>query len=1323
MATTSAGGLAQACPSCKTRITVRQEAVKAGVYKAECPSCYYPLEVRLLPTSSVTIPTTTAGASSALSFTLNGVPVNIDNPDPKMSLNEYIREVALLTGTKRSCQEGGCGACVVMMTPPGGSPVAVNSCLKPVCSVQGAQITTIEGIGSTRSSLHPIQAKLIATDGSQCGYCTPGVVMSMYSLLAANKNPTQQQVEHVLDGNICRCTGYRPILDAFQTFSQTSPSKAAKPVLRQSRASHVDLVRSSVNGTMWITPSTLEELFSTLQAHSKDIVRVVVGNTSTGIYKHNVADVLVDISKISDLTATATNASGVTVGAAVTIANLIETLLSSATSSPAFAVLASHLKLIANVPVRNAGSWAGNLMLTHDNPNFPSDIFTIMSSVGATLTVGAATSGGDYNQTTYSLWDFLQLDMTEKIIINMTIPFTTAPTNSEQHLQTYKIMPRHVNAHAYVNTGINLSIDKSSGVIRDIAIVYGGIADRAIQATQTAKMLTGKNLVDKGVLGDALRSLAAELRPNNHPVSASPAYRSALAVNLLFKACVNVMPQAKVDPRILSSLQPFARPISEGVVDFQINSQDAPVGLPISKKTADLQTTGEAKYIGDVSRGQGTLHMAFAVVETANAIISSIDISSAKVAPGVNNIFLKSDLPAGNQFYPSMIGDTGVLLLGEGDRTQFSGQAVAIVVASTQRLADDAAFLVNCEYSDQQPVILDIQSAIDAGSFFDNAPPPVQMGEDIKVALANSHTKLSGQVSCGSQYHFHMETQTCHVEPTEDGGLNVFSSTQSPDFTQREVSETTGLPANKIRVINPRSGGAYGGKISNSLPVAAACSIASRIANRPISCVLDINTNMKMMGKRHPFLCNYTIGCDADGKLQAVQLDYFANGGAYSTDTDGVMGMALTACDGAYFCPNWLVTPKLCKTNTPSNTWTRAPGCAPAIFIMESIMENIACTTGQDPEDVRQINMYSQGQKTPYGQTLQYCNLPTLWQQHMSTIDYAKMKSSVDDYNKANRFRKRGISIAPNKYGLSYGSMNFSALVTVCAHDGTVIVSHGGAESGQGINTKVAQVAARELGVDFTMVRIEQLDSLVNANQAPTGGSVTSEICCQAVINACGIISNRMQPVKSSTKGTWAQIVQHCFQQGIDMSARAWVNNSVQTSEPFHYNSYGILATEVEIDLLTGETSVLSTSMLFDCGDSLNPSIDIGQIEGALTMSMGYWLTEEIKHDPNTGLLLTDGTWEYKPPSVLDIPISMNTKLLANAPNPLGVLRSKATGEPPFCMGCNVISALRYAIKAARVEMQDTSSDFIVIDGPATCEKIQQLCKVTIDQLTQVTRK
>ncbi|XP_032242989.2 xanthine dehydrogenase/oxidase-like [Nematostella vectensis] len=1286
------------CTVCRARLTPRNGPLPSGVYSGTCGVCRAPFKFW-----SVENPV------KKVSFSLNGVKYTVMNPDALMSLNEWIRSQPHLTGTKVMCREGGCGCCTVVVTkadPVTNKPMTmpVNSCLWPLCNADGVSITTTEGIGNKDDGFHAIQERLADHNGSQCGYCSPGMVMNMYGLLKTNAFPSKQEIENHFDGNICRCTGYRPILDAMKTFAKDADPLDIEDVSRQCctscpRKSGLNTVMAMDNEpTPWYSPTTLKDLY-TLAAMNKDKrIRFVGGNTGLGIYKDDGPyDIYICIDQIPELKMCKVSADSLAVGSAVTLSTLITTLDDHATSYPAYKPLAEHAKKVANVPVRNVATVGGNLMLTHDHPYFLSDLMTIFETIGARVVIGDAVHGSSDE---YTLMSFLNMDMKSKILVGLMIPL---PTPATTFVRTYKVMPRAQNAHAYVNAGFATTLDKASLTGSSFRLVYGGIGPYAIHATKTETYLEGKPLTQLDTLKGALAILSSELSPDPSPASSSPAYRKSLGLSLFYKFYLAMLGD-KASARLRSAAVPYTRAISSGTQNYDSHPELYPLTKPMTKLSAKLQASGEAQYTNDIPAQNGELYAAFVLASQGNCKIASIDATIAKALPGVVEFMSASSIPQQgvNNFMPTPNDPEEIFCSGE---VLFAGQAIGLILADSQRHADKAAEAVKIVYKDIATPILSIKAAIAAKSFFP-AIAPMTVG-DAEGAIKTASHVISGEIAMDTQHHFHMETQVCRCVPEEDG-ITVHSATQWIDLLQSAVAQALGFSVNKVHVDVKRCGGAYGGKASRSLHPATAVALAAHVFKRPVRMMMNFNTNMKMVGKRTPYLVKYKVGTDDSGTLKGIDMTMYADYGCSVNDSD--MGSTYNFCDNAYYCANWKINAIPCRTNTASNTWCRAPGSIQAVFIMESIMEHVAKSLGKTPEDVRQVNLYQKNQTMPSGQALKYCNIRTLWQDLQETSEFLKRKAEVESFNKANRWRKRGLSLVPLRWSAMWGNGRYGALVSVFNNDGTVQITHGGIEVGQGINTKVVQVAAHTLGIPVDYISIQATTSFTTPNNNPTGGSIASEMACKAVLQCCEALNNRLTPIRQKYKPkNWQELISKSYSDGVDLSAKSMFFDPEMY--PIQYSSYGATCTEAELDVLTGESQILRTDILYDCGQSMNPELDVGQVEGAFIMGLGLWLMEKVKYNPQTGQELTSSTWEYKPPSSKDIPIDLRVTLLKKATNPLGILGSKVVGEPPMCMAASCLFAVKHAIQSAREEI-GKDSEYFPLDGPATVDAVQQACLV-----------
>ncbi|XP_071104762.1 uncharacterized protein [Haliotis cracherodii] len=1326
MSTKTLGNFVQ-CPVCRTSHVPTNGALKDGVYASTCENCGHFFKFKA-----------TGPLKSSVNFTINGTSYSVGNQyAAALSLNEFMRSQGVSYGTKVMCMEGGCGVCLVTTTlydpiTKAVQTYTVNSCLVPLYTCDGMQVTTIEGLGNPRDGLHPIQDRLAQYNGSQCGFCSPAQVMNMYGLLKRTPKPTMQQVENAYDASICRCTGYRPILDAMKSFASDSApnlpggtidieeldkkicSNTGKTCTgrcsseRQTDPEHVPL-HIVLQGSQWYKPTTRQQLYALLGQHKGDNYRLVFGNSGYGVYKEIgpwMYDVLIDLRGIQEFYDISIDSSKVLFGPSITLTNMMEVFETNSTNPGLsyFRDFASHVAVIANTGVRNLGSWAGNLMLKNLHTEFPSDVFTMFETVGATLFIGSS----DGSETSYSLMDFLNLDMKGKVILSVMLP--TFPSG-DVYVKTFKITPRHQNAHAYVTAGFRLQLDRNNNftVKTKPSLVYGGINKTLVHASNTEAFLQGKQLGDSAVLQRAIATLSAELVPDTTPGLSSTTYRKNLAVSLFYK-CVLGMCGEKAAARFQSGGTNLMRPVSSGTQTYDSRKDEYPLTQPMTKVDAPLQTSGTAQYINDVPPVQREVCASFVISNVGNADIDTVDTSAALSYPGVLKYISAADIPQGGRnsfsatfFLPEEIFCSGQVL--------YSGQPIGLIVAVDKLSADTAASMVKVTYKNVQPPIITMEDAIQKKSVFPNVVKGIKVG-DAAAAIAGSDHQITGRIQMGHQYHFHMETQVSICYPAEDGvGVSLLSSTQWSDMEQIVVAKLLNIPESRVNVTVPRLGGSYGAKITRAALPACAAALATHILRRPVRLAMNFHTNMKTIGKRFPYLADYTVGVNNDGKLNGIRLTANADCGVSPNDN------AFTAfgpcMDNAYYCPTWDFKGVLLKTNTAVNTACRSPGSCPANFIMESMMEHVAKVLNKDPLEFRKLNLFNKGQTTAAGMVLKYCNIKDMVAQLETSADVQTRKQQVAAFNQANRWKKKGISVVPLRFDIPYAHINYSVYLTVYHGDGSVAISIGSVENGQGINTKMMQVCAFELGIPLDIITVKPMTTFVDTNSFATGGSVSSDVNALGVIQCCQQLKTRMAPVKAKmVNPTWQQLVAKCYSERMDLSARSYTD---PTGDSTKYNIYGATCTEVEVDVLTGENQINRVDILYDCGESMNPEIDIGQAEGAFVMGLGYWMTEQMIFDRTTGTALTDGTWEYKPPLGKDIPIDFRIQFLKNAPNPRGVLRAKAVGEPPLCMAASALFAVKHAIEAARKDIsQDT---FFPLDGPATVERIQTGCQVNNSHL------
>ncbi|XP_021947093.1 xanthine dehydrogenase/oxidase [Folsomia candida] len=1270
---------------------------------------------------------------NSVAFFINGkeynVKTDVDKIGPNSLLVDFIRDKAGLTGTKYMCREGGCGACVVSVKSRDHTEIrAVNSCMTPVLSCDGWEITTVEGLGNKKDGYHPIQQQIVKFSASQCGFCTPGMVMNMYSLQQSKPTFKTQDVEDSFDGNLCRCTGYRPIMDAFKALasdaSEELKRKAAdgnsacngcpmKINCCQNKDKDIEDIEccsglSQIyvklkSGEEWITATSLADVYTALQRFTEGGIkyRIVAGNTGTGVFKDDGPfAAFIDINSVPELKRSMIETSGVKIGANVTLCNAIDQLqkASEIDGYEYCAQMSKHLKRVANVPIRNAGTLSGNLMMKHAHREFPSDVFMLLESVGAKLLIGASPTVSKE----YSMIEFRELDMRGKLILSIILP---AYKGGNYYFKSYKITRRFQNAHAYVNGGILIKVDtkKNFNVSEKPRIVFGGISPDFVHSTQTENFLFGKDL-NKGTLTSTMDTLEAELKPNETPTEGSQTYRKTLAQSLLYKTILSILGES-AKASIKSGGQDLEHGPMSGKQTFESDQKEWPLYQPIPKLEAAVQASGEAEYVNDIHPEFGELYGAFVLTTVANATISNIDASEALMTPGVVNFIQAKDIPGPNNyaiFYP-VVEEIFVK-----DKVRHAGQSVGLILAESRTTALEAAKKVKIVYSDVKKPLLDIKDSLKlAEKRGENCIFEIQKTPSDEDASANATQTIKGEFRVGSQYHMSMETQSCICIPKEDG-MDVFCATQYSDMVQAIVSSTIQMPNHNINVTVRRLGGSYGAKISKSSHIAGACAVAAHVTNRPVRIVLDLETNMKMIGKRLPYLTTYEATVDDSGNIVGLKGSIFCDPGYAPNETTSLL--AMICMQNCYRANGWQITPGRALTDTPSNTYCRAPGTTQGIASIEAIMEHISHVLKKDPGEVRATNFIKAGDPllgVP-GKTFEGENpISKMIVDLKTSSDYDARKKFVDNFNKTNRFRKRGLNLMPMRYPQHYPDFNvrFPVFISVYHVDGSVAVSHGGIEMGQGINTKCAQTVAKFLNIPLEKVRIKPTNSLVSPNAGVTGGAMGSELVCHSAMKACEILLKKMEPVRQEVKDpTWEKVVTACYNKHIMLTAQY---EDKPGDDLKGYDIWAVCLTEVEVDVLTGEYKIVRVDLAEDAGLSLSPEVDIGQIEGAFVMGLELWTTEKLVYDKDTGEILTKNTWEYKPPFVKDIPEDFRITMIKNRPNPLGVLRSKATGEPPLCLSVSVIWALKNAIDSARKDAGNT--DWYQINGPLTPEDIQRL--------------
>ncbi|RZF32560.1 hypothetical protein LSTR_LSTR006555 [Laodelphax striatellus] len=1215
------------------------------------------------------------------------------------------------------CEEGGCGACIVAANVPNPqtgktTTIAVNSCLTPIYNCHGWAVETVEALGSSSKGFGKIQSRLASNNGTQCGYCTPGMVMNMYSLLQENKDISMSEVENSFGGNICRCTGYRPILDSFKSLAKDASEDLVKkcvdieelsvicprtkqecltscgnlcdrsidPLLNESR-----LQLKTDDGKNWYRVKSVQEIFEILEMVDDESYMLVGGNTSYGVYRptKNINH-FIDIKGVRELIVASESNDSLTLGANLSLSSAMHFFNSVSKSKSALfgytKQMADHIDLIASVPVRNTGTLAGNLSIKHQHRDFPSDLFLILETVGARINI--ADSMG--MEKTLPIQEFLNNDMNKKVIKSISLQ----PLNSNSYtFKSYKIMPRAQNSHAYVNAGFLFKLDNNDKfkVLEKPRIVFGGINPNFVHAELTETFLEGKHLSDSKVIAESLKTLEGELKPNHVLPDASPEYRKGLAISLLYKFVLSLLPD-EVASKMKSGGANLIRPLSTASQTFETDKKLWPLNQPVHKLEAFAQCSGEAQYVNDIPSHPGELHAAVVVAKKATAKSFTLNPEKALKMDGVISFFTAKDIPGRNNcmssiMYPTFVNEE--ILASE--RILHAGQALGVIVAKSRAIALRAAEQVEVVYNNIEPPVVDF---IDVIKSQDNKRITEKGKIERKTKKDDIKHKLSGTFEIGAQYHYTMETQTCYCIPLEDG-MDVYPSSQWPSMIQWTVADVLNVQQNTINVKVKRLGGAYGSKISRNNQISALCALCAHLLQRPVRLNLSLETNMQMIGKRFPCYIDYEAAVNDDGKIQYLDAKLYQDVGARENESDVVSG-TLHWLPNTYDSETWSVIGYSVRTDTPANTWCRAPGSTEGVAAIEHIMEHIASIVKKDPVAVRLQNFRTDADP-----------LKPMIDEIKASSDYQKSISEIEEFNKNNRWKKQGISLIPLAYPLDYFG-RYHANISIFAGDGSVAISHGGIECGQGVNTKAAQVCAHILGIPLDLIKVKSTMSLITPNDSTTGGSITSEAVCYAIKKCCEELNTRLQPYKEKMpKADWKTMIQAAVNEDVDLNCSSMYKNKSLSS----YLIFGVTVIRVEVDILTGQHQIIRADIMEDAGQSLSPDVDVGQVEGAFVMGLGYYLHEQLVHDKQTGKLLTDRTWNYKPPGAKDIPTNLHVTLVKNSRNPVGVLRSKATGEPPLNMSFGVVPAIRNALKSARKD-SGIEEDWFDLKMPLTCENV-----------------
>ncbi|HSU59675.1 MAG TPA: molybdopterin cofactor-binding domain-containing protein [Bryobacteraceae bacterium] len=1086
---------------------------------------------------------------------------------------------------------------------------------------------------------------------------------------------------------------------------------------------------------------------------------------------------------------------------------------------------------------------------------FPSDLFTTLDCIEATVEYLLLEANGTFTPQSASVRDLVAWALDNPASINNIVLVSYLLPNGDFKNETalaQKVALREVNAHSIVNT-TSLFTLSFGNVISAASLVFGGIAPFPWHAAKTEAALAGAPLglnAYKSVAATLAAEVKAELALWADRMKGLPnegftdEYRIELAIGLFYKAIVNAMEARGITPppEIASSGRVTwgKWPESDGTQHYANPREwNKPVGQPYIKITSMYQCSGQIHYVHELPVPPLTVNAAFVQSRRALANYYFIIPGSDKAVTAAE---LRRYLSERFQSFIDLIThenirEGGVNLQGMGmdqplfaeQMVNFVGQSIALAIANTEQEAIRIAHYVmeNClgYYAVDWPApfdkpILNLEKAIEIGSVFPDTPESASFVAHIwkitrpgsrfdwtrdKNPLDREPSVREGRIdgidcvivenaqSNGGQAHFYMERQGCVAEPSDQRRFVIYPSTQSPMEMHQTSAMALGVHYNQVEIRVNSVGGGFGGKTEQTRFVTGPAAVAAQAMKRPVRLAVRREEDTIMIGKRHGYYGQYQIAIDRRGMLHGFQIKMWGDGGAFYDCSFIVSNCVQLRTDNAYLIKNFESQIDVCRTNTAPSTAFRSFGDVQGKNMVENAIDDAAFAIGMLPEDVRELNLYNRGDVTPFGQPLSYCYMKQVWQYLKDKSNYSEKRASVDDYNRKNKWRKRGLGMMPVKYGSGYNLLMLeqaAAVISISQGDGSVFVHQGGVEMGQGLATQVEQVASYVLNLPMEMIFVEGPRTAITPNPTSSGASTGTPYSCEAVKQTCQEVRKRMlnfgyqmreengdrwctdngidfwnysdgwahvRNFRGQDTLIWSTLVSLAYSKRIPLIATftakirgGEVQIPAMTFKPQNQQpnipgitrnpnaplgggvdsfvgfTYSAALSVVEVDILTGEAQILSSDIVYDMGWSMNPAIDIGQVEGAFVQGIGYLTSEKLvfqEDGPEIGRLNTDNTWRYKPPATTSIPLELNTHLfprdslsVADIPeDPNDIFSAKEVGEPPLVLANSVFFAIKAAIRASRLERG--LSGLFRFDAPATVQEVRRVCEVSLADL------
>ncbi len=1229
------------------------------------------------------MPPSDAVPATQFTFTVNGRAVNVAGVAPTTTLLDYLRTHGL-TGSKQGCAEGDCGACSVALVDRDAAGKTtyrtINSCIALVPMFAGREIVTVEGLAAG-DKLHPVQSCMVDHYGSQCGYCTPGFVVSLFEAYYRDGCREPWQISDQLCGNLCRCTGYRAIRDAATAVLAPQPVVGTDEFRERlgSPLAPAEALAYAAGTERFFRPTSLADLLALKQAHPD--ARLVAGATEIGVElnkKFKAFPRLISTEAVPELTRIAKTDAAWHLGAAATLTCIEEAL------DGEFPAVAKMLRVFAARQIRNRATLGGNLVTASPIGDSAPVLLTldasvVLASAAGERTVPLADFFTGYRQTVLR---------PDEVMREVVVPrFDGQLTRRADFLKVSKRRELDISIVA----GAFCVDTDAAGIVRRARIAYGGVAAMPGRARQAEAALEGR------ILADAAGEVAAILRDEYQPIDDARGgadYRRGLVVSLWEKFVSGEQSEAQ-DANL-----GFARDAKWSVPD---------ASRALGHESAVGHVTGRAMYVDDTALRRRMLECWPVCAPQARAKILRRDATAARRLAGVACVLLAEDIPGENNTGPVRHDEP---LLADKE-ISYHGQIVAWVVGETPAICRAAAALVEVDY-EPLPAIVGLPAAIAQDSY--HTEPHTLTRGDCAAALAAAQLRIEGEFAYGGQEHFYLETQAAWAEPGEDGTITVNSSTQHPSEIQAIVAEVLHRPRHKVVVQAPRMGGGFGGKETQGNAFAALVALAAVKAGRPVHVQLDRDLDMKLTGKRHPFQAKFAVGHDREGRLLALQAELVSDGGWSLDLSTPINDRALFHLDNAYYIPAVHVSGRVAKTNVTSHTAFRGFGGPQGMIVIEEIVDRIARRLGLPPEVVRERNFYhgtGETNRTHYREDIGDNRIQDIWRQVLAKAQFAERRAEVEAWNRTHPHMKRGLAVTPVKFGISFtlSQNNQAGAYVVIYTDGSVQVNHGGTEMGQGLHTKMLGVVMRELGLPAENIRLMTTSTDKVPNTSATAASSGADLNGAAVAAACvtlrerlagvagellGIAPDRVEFVhgcasergNQNNKVPFGKVCGHAHLTRVSLSAAGYYRTpgikwdwTTSTGHPFHYFACGAAVAEVEVDGFNGMHRVRRVDIVHDVGDSLNPSVDRGQIEGGFVQGLGWLTREELKWD-KAGRLLTHSASTYQIPAFSDAPVEFNVTLLANAKQANTIHGSKAVGEPPLMLAFSVREAIRDAVAA-----------------------------------------